>query len=117
MDVEAKQRLIEVVKKARGGRSLRGFARAVGVSVTTVQAWESGQFVPERDNLTRIAASAGMSLDELLDRLDGKPVKEPIDQILEQVRYMPLSQVAEISKAIAERFASAAESTSQYKAG
>lgn len=113
MNTEGREKLIEIVKKTRGSMSQRAFGRLMGVSATAVQAWERGDSVPETENLAKIAASAGYTLEELLSYLDGKPQQHPSDlnQILKQIKFMPLSQVAMIVQAAAERFATAAESS------
>lgn len=120
MNTEAKLRLAEVVRTARGSKSLREFGRLLGVAATTVQGWENGDYTPETYSLIKIAAMAGYSLEELLAHLDGKPVEQPneVDRILKSISHLPLKQVALIGHAVTDRLASAvADSTSQYKAG
>ena len=93
--------------------SQRAFGKLLGVSTTAVQLWEKGVNVPDTENLAKIAARLGYKLDELLSYLAGKPVPEPLDlaQILEQIKVMPLSQVAMIAQAAVDRFAVVAESS------
>jgi transcriptional regulator with XRE-family HTH domain len=105
-------KLIAIVKKARGAMSQRAFGKLLGVSATAVQLWERGDTVPDTENLAKIAARSGYTLEELLGFLEGKPLSEPseINQIINKIKVMPLSQVAMISRAVADRFTEAAES-------
>lgn len=107
MNLESRQRLADFVVKARGRKSYRAYGKLIGVSATTVQAWERLDSMPETENLKAIAASAGYNLQELLAHLEGQPLPEPaVDQIVRQIQSLPLKQVAVISQAIADRFAS-----------
>lgn len=110
---EGTEKLIGIIKLARGSMSQRAFGKLLGVSTTAVQLWEKGVNVPDTENLAKIAARLGYKLDEILSYLAGKPVPEPLDlaQILKQIKVMPLSQVAMIAQAAAERFAVFAQSS------
>ncbi len=112
MDLEAKKRLIEVVKMARGSMSQRAFGKLLGVSATAVQLWEKGESIPDTQNLANIASRAGYTMEELLNYLGVKPVPQSsdINQIIKLIKVMPLSQVAIIAQAAAQRFAAVAES-------
>lgn len=63
------------------------------------------------ENLANIADRAGYTIEELLNYLGVKPQSETSDvnQIIKQIKVMPLSEVAVIAKATAERFADAAQ--------
>ena len=91
--------------------SQRAFGKLLGVSATAVQLWEKGETIPDLENLAKIAARSGYKLDDLVNCLTGKPVPEPsdLDQILKQIKVMPLSEVAMIAQAAVERFAAFAE--------
>ncbi len=108
---QSKEKLMELVKKARGDMTKRAFGRLLGVTDTAVRLWETGQTFPETEQLSKLAARTGYSLEELISYLEGKPVSSSKDMsdIVEQIRYMPLSEVAEIGKAVAERFAQVAQ--------
>ena len=112
MNIESREKLIEIIKLARGSMSQRGFGKLLGVSATAVQLWEKGVNVPDTEYLVKIAARAGYTLEELLGCLNGNPIQEASDLslILRQIKYMPLSQVAQIAQAALERFATLAES-------
>ncbi|WP_414542488.1 helix-turn-helix domain-containing protein [Nostoc sp. CCY0012] len=113
MNIESREKLVEIIKLARGSMSQRAFGKLMGVSATAVQLWEKGVNVPDTEYLAKIAARAGYTLEELLSCLDGKPIQETSDLnlILRQIKYMPLSQVAQIVQAAAERLAAVAETS------
>ncbi len=113
MDTQARQKLIEVIKLARGSMSLRAFGKELGVSATSVLSWEKGEKVPDTANLASIAARAGYTFEELFSHLEGKRIPEAseLSVVLKQVSNMPLSQAAIVGKAIMDRLAAAADST------
>jgi transcriptional regulator with XRE-family HTH domain len=118
VNIESREKLIEIIKLARGSMSQRGFGKLLGVSATAVQLWEKGVNVPDTEYLAKIAVRAGYTMDELLSCLDGKPIQEASDLslILRQIQHMPLSQVAQIVQAAADRFVAEA-SGDEAKAG
>ncbi|WP_066376392.1 MULTISPECIES: helix-turn-helix domain-containing protein [unclassified Anabaena] len=107
MNIESRQKLVEIIKLARGSLSQRAFGKMLGVSATAVQMWEKGVKVPDTENLAQIAAKAGYTMEELLCCLEGKPVAEKSDLnfILRQIKYMPESQLALVVHAVADRLA------------
>lgn len=113
MDLEARKKLIEVVKLARGSMSQRGFGKLLGVSATAVQLWEKGESIPDTQNLANIASRAGYTMEELLNYLGVKPVPQSSDvnQIVKHIKSMPLSEVAIIGRAVMDRLATAAETS------
>ncbi len=80
MSSENRERLIEVITRAKGDRSQSEFAAELGVSSSAVQKWLSGSGFPSSDNLEKIALAAGLSgLDALrayLRGAEGEFVKE-----------------------------------------
>jgi transcriptional regulator with XRE-family HTH domain len=115
VDIEAKKKVIEVVKMARGSMSQRAFAKLLGVSATAVQLWEKGDNIPDIGNLAKIAAKAGYTMEEVLNYIGAKPLQEPSDlnDIIKQIKSMPLSEVATIAQAAVARLAAAAESSGE----
>ncbi|WP_202798588.1 helix-turn-helix domain-containing protein [Microcoleus vaginatus] len=95
--------------------SQRAFGKLLGVSATAVQLWERGDTVADTENLAKLAARAGYSLEELLRFVDRKPVSDPLDiqDIVNKIRFLPLSQVALIGKAVAETFVASAEAAGE----
>ncbi|WP_041623493.1 helix-turn-helix domain-containing protein [Oscillatoria nigro-viridis] len=116
MNAEAKKKLIEIVKLARGSMSQRAFGKLLGVSATAVQLWEKGQSIPDTENLAQISVRAGFTLEELLAHLEGKPMREPVDtnDLLKKIQCMPLSDLAVIVRAGMERLADAAVASGKY---
>lgn len=107
-------KLIKIARKARGSMSQRVFAKFLGVSFSTVQAWERGDSIPDIQNLAKIAERAEYSIEELFGDLGMKPASKPSDLavILRQINKMPLTDVAQIVQAGAARISAAAESIS-----
>lgn len=105
-------KLIQVIKQARGRNSLLTFRKSLGVSLATVQMWEAGDTLPDIRNLAKIAHRAGYSIDELVIYLGIMSPSKPseLTLVLKQIHNMPLSEVAIVGKAIIDRFAAAAES-------
>ncbi len=119
MDLEARKKLGEVVKTARDSMSQRAFAKLLGVSYTTVQLWEKGESIPDVLNLANIADRAGYTIEELLNYLGIKPQSNSSDlnEIVKQIKVMPLSDVAVIGRVVMDRLASSIElSGSEIKA-
>jgi transcriptional regulator with XRE-family HTH domain len=98
VNIESREKLIEIIKLACGSMSQRAFGKLLGVSATAVQLWEKGVKVPDTENMAQIADHAGYTLEELLWCLEGRAVPETSDLtvILRQINHMPLSQVAQI---------------------
>lgn len=86
----------------------------MGVSPTAVQFWEKGESIPDTRNLAQIAQRAGYTMEELLNYLGLKQTSEvsDVNQIVKQIKVMPLSEVAIIAQAAAAGFAAVAESSS-----
>jgi len=116
VDAEARKKLSEVVKLARGSMSFSAFGRLLGVSGAAVQYWEKGQVLPDTKNLTQIAARAGFTMEELMAHLEGKPMPEPVNtnDLLKKIQCMPIADLAVIVRAGVERLANAAESSGKY---
>jgi transcriptional regulator with XRE-family HTH domain len=113
---EKTEKLIEIVKLARGDLSFSAFGRLLGVSGAAVQYWKKGQVLPDTKNLTQIAARAGFTMEELMAHLEGKPMPEPVNtnEILKKIQCMPLSDLAVIVRAGMERLAAAAVASGKY---
>ncbi|NJM20581.1 MAG: helix-turn-helix transcriptional regulator [Richelia sp. RM2_1_2] len=119
MDTQSRQKLIEIIKLARGSMTQRAFGIELGVSATAVQMWEKGVKTPDTENLDQIATRAGYTLQELLYCVKGKPLPEisDLNMVLRQINNMPLSEVAQVVQAGAARLAAAPElSGNQEKA-
>jgi transcriptional regulator with XRE-family HTH domain len=102
---ESAERLTELVKRARGKLSQRKFAEELGISWTTVYAWEKGKRFPDRENLLKIATRAGCSFDAAIAYLNEGEVPQPveIDKILTSIKFMQPKDLALVGHAIADR--------------
>jgi transcriptional regulator with XRE-family HTH domain len=110
MQTNAQKKLSSFLKSTRGKQSQRIYAKQIGVSATAVQDWERCIKAPDVENLKRIAASGGLTLQELWDYLNGKTAEpDPVEEITKKIQTMPLAHVAKIAQATAARFAHAAE--------
>ncbi len=109
MNLESRQKLAEIVRKARGEMSQRAFGRRLGVSGTAVRLWEEMQTFPDTENLSQIAHVAGYTLDELMVFLEDNPVQkiDPIElsSFLKQLRSLPREQLVKVTKACVEMLA------------
>ena len=108
MDFEARQRLSEAVKKARGSRSQRKFAKDIGVSFAAVRSWEECESFPSQENLELIASVAGRSLEEFLLYLKGEPYPESrfksAEDLLPIVSELSDSEAARLIQIIVSRW-------------
>lgn len=114
------ERLARLVAELRGSKSQRQFAKELGVSQSSVRFWESHLAWPETENLEKLAALKGWSLQDLQSYLvkGERPDPEPLEQILNTVRSLPLEAVAQIAAVAVETLAarSIASQTSKKSA-
>jgi transcriptional regulator with XRE-family HTH domain len=105
MKLEARQKLAQVIKKARGSQSQRAYGRLIGVSGTAVRLWEEMRSIPDADNMEQIAKTAGFTIDELRTYLNGEPPTAPaeIDRLIKQIRYMSEKEFAAVVRAVGDR--------------
>ncbi|MBE9103392.1 helix-turn-helix domain-containing protein, partial [Vacuolonema iberomarrocanum] len=85
MSPEQRERLSQIVIKARGPMSQRAYARATGLSYDTVQRLERGDTNPKEESLSKLARNLGMSLDDLLGHLSGPYLSEQDHNLKEPV--------------------------------
>jgi transcriptional regulator with XRE-family HTH domain len=112
MNIKAKQKLSTLIKDLRAAQSYRGYGKVLGVSGTTIQGWENMTSEPETSNLEHIANLAGYSLQELLDYLNERNVRQdiPVERIIRQVKQMPARELTVLNRAVGDRFMAIAES-------
>jgi transcriptional regulator with XRE-family HTH domain len=101
------KRLATFIKELRGSRSQHQLAKQLSVSQGTVNLWESGQSWPETENLQKLAELKGWELQDLQTYLvKGElPDPEPLEQILNKVRSLPLEAVAQVAAVAVETLA------------
>ncbi|MEG4069663.1 helix-turn-helix transcriptional regulator [Microcoleus sp. Pol11C2] len=116
VNAEAKKKLSEFVKLARGSINLTAFGKLLGVSPASVLYWEKGQVLPDTKNLTQIAIRAGFTMEELMAHLEDKPVQEAVDinDLLKKIQCIPISELAVIGRVVMDRLAAAAGSSGKY---
>ncbi|MDJ0578162.1 MAG: helix-turn-helix transcriptional regulator, partial [Xenococcaceae cyanobacterium MO_234.B1] len=61
MDNLAQERLSRLIKKLRGDRSQRSFAKSLGVSYASIRTWEEGESMPGIASLQKIAEYSNQS--------------------------------------------------------
>jgi transcriptional regulator with XRE-family HTH domain len=107
MNLDERERLAAFVKRVRGNQSRRSFARFLDVSNSAIQDWETLQSVPDTANLTKIARSGGLNLEQLLGYLGTgeMPRNTNLDSALKLIEVLPLNQVAEVAQAAFNRLA------------
>lgn len=101
------KRLATFIQELRGSQSQRQLAKQLGVSQGSVNLWESGHSWPETENLEKLAALKGWSLQDLQTYLvKGElPTPEPLEQILNTLRSLPSEAVAQIAAVAVETLA------------
>lgn len=106
MNPKAK-RLTTFIQELRGSQSQRQLAKQLGVSQGSVNLWESGQSLPDTENLDKLAALKGWSLSDLQAYLvkGDLPDREPLEHILNTVRSLPLEAVAQVAAVAVETLA------------
>lgn len=95
-----KLKLANVVKaNAAAAGGLRAYARRLGVYLGTVQGWVEGRSIPSVENLVKIAADAGYSVEELVEYLCGttpSPTVEAKQQVLKYIRSLTKEELIDI---------------------
>lgn len=72
-------------KRESEGLSLRAAAKLLGMSAATISRVESGEHLPERDHLLRLARWVGVALDETSRRRRNRDVHGPSASTMEAV--------------------------------
>ena len=94
------ERLSTFVKELRADLALSQgqFAKRLGISRPAVSLWEAKVGMPATNNLQKLAALKGWSVEDLqLFLNEGKlPVEDPIEKLLTHVRSLPVEAVARV---------------------
>lgn len=115
MDYQAKQRLAELIKGLRGELTQREFAKRLGVTYGAIQSWENAEVTPSSTNLVKIADYTGLSLQELMSRVNGSEIgqgkseKNPLN-VVSQLNQMSVRDLAQLYRAVGDRLVAIAES-------
>jgi transcriptional regulator with XRE-family HTH domain len=112
MDEAVSERLSQALIEAQGTLTQRQFAEALGVSATAIRSWVERKTLPSFENIEKIAAWRQELPEELVCFLYGREMTGarpkpaiPLSQLCDRVRNATLPELAEISKAIADRLA------------
>ena len=110
--MRSKEKLAELIRRLRGDQSQRAFAKTLGVSFASIQSWENGDAMPSTENLAAIAQKAGYTLEGLIAHLEDRPIPKTasIDEIVMQIKSLPLKQLALVERAVGDRLMTIAES-------
>lgn len=80
MDVIERGRFSALLKRLRGDRSMRSYCADVGIHYAAWRQWEAGESVPGYENLEKVAALEGWSLNQLLAYIrTGDKDESPLD--------------------------------------
>jgi transcriptional regulator with XRE-family HTH domain len=105
------ERLSSAVKAAKGNLSLRQFSEAIGVSTTTIRGWIKQETLPSFESLAKIAAWRDELPEEFVSFLYGRKISGTsmpaptisLTALHDRIQNATLAELAEVSKAIAER--------------
>lgn len=112
MATNSRDRLASLIRKLRGDQSQRAFAKTLGVSFASIQSWENGDAMPSTENLTHIAKKSGYTIQGLIAYLEDRPIPmgASIEEIVMQIKDLPLKQLAVVERALSDRLMAIAES-------
>ena len=113
MTLRSKEKLGDLIKKLRGDRSQRTFAKSLGVSFASIQAWENRDSMPSTQNLAVIEGKSGYTLQGLISYLEDRPIPKSssLEEIVMQIKSLSFKQVVLIDRAVSDRLVAIAEST------
>jgi transcriptional regulator with XRE-family HTH domain len=115
VDISAEERLSSLVKKLRGEKSQRQFAKVLGVSYAAVRSWEESESMPGLNSLEKIAAYSNQTVEELLEYLknEGKdqskilsfPKAYLAEDLFPQVKQLPRNEKSKLALFLIEELA------------
>lgn len=115
MDNLAQERLSRLIKKLRGDRSQRSFAKSLGVSYASIRTWEEGESMPGIASLQKIAEYSNQSIEELLQYLSGEeedkssklpfPAVKSADDIIPHLENLSKQEIAKLAQFLIEKLA------------
>lgn len=98
-----------IIKTWRGNEKVRPFARKLGISHTTLIAWEKVESDPNFESLARVARMRGQTVEQLMQEVRGEQPSAPLDStedflrtVTEVARVMNRQQLAQLLQAIAK---------------
>lgn len=107
MNLQAREKLAEVLRELRGHETLTVFAKRFDVSYQALSKWESLQSFPDMEHLAKIAKVAGYALDDFVCFLDGrKPEKRSeFGYLKQQVKTLKKNEFVELYRMMSDRVA------------
>lgn len=105
MNLQAREKLAEVLKELRGHEALTVFAKRFDVSYQALSKWESLQSFPDMFHLAKIAKFAGYSLDDFVCFLEGKQPEKRSEFgcLKQQVKSLKINEFVELYKMMSDR--------------
>ncbi len=108
--IEGLAKLGEIVRTARGNKSVRKFGREVGISHATITRLENGEVKePEVTTLQKLATHVGYTKEELIAICESSPRKPEIrmhrlaEDVLPAIKQLPDTEAAKVAQAIIAR--------------
>lgn len=112
VDITAEERLSSLIRKLRGDKSQRQFAKSLGVSYAAVRSWEESESMPGLVNLGKIADYSNQTLEEVLQYLkdegddQSKIVPFPkaylAEDLFSQVKNLPRKEQSRLAQFLIE---------------
>ena len=116
MDSDAKRRLSGLIKELRGYLTQKEFAHILGVTYGAIQGWENEEVNnPSSANLAKIAHHAGLTIEQLMARLEGRSdseIKNDVNPlyVVTQLKNMSVKDLTHLYRAVSDRLVAIAES-------
>jgi len=97
-----REKFAEAVRQLRGKRSIREFAKILGLSHAIIRAWENpkSSVYPEKKNIEKIAVLRGETYSEFMSHLENPgELPDSFERLLLQVQNQaPVLSPSQISK-------------------
>lgn len=106
IDFEARERLAEALQPLVENDGMRGYARSLQLSSNTVKKWLDCESFPSGKNLSKVAESLGMTLDEFDRKIisgNASGIVTPLDQAVSIIRSLPASDLPRVLEEVADR--------------
>lgn len=100
-----RRRFAQIVSRLRAGRTIREFAKVIGVSHPTISDWEdeNSSSVPHAEGINKVAQLCGMRVPDFLAHLEDEGEFNPIESAIAQINGASPQQLAQVLRAIANR--------------
>ncbi|MCT7971275.1 hypothetical protein [Laspinema olomoucense] len=95
-------RFAEIIQELEQSRGKRELARSLGVSHNAVRSWLKGTVDPKLESLEQVAAMRGETLENLLNRIRGREIREPLEQLTDLIRALPFRDLIKLLRLIVD---------------